>query len=241
MKTSFIRSTIGTLSLLMAGGQALGQQTTTTFDINPDMYFEYTFKDKGQTQTVAVDPGSCLNFGYGRPSFSAVIQGNRNSISATDANIRESLHLKGCAMAFKLGQQLDTLVVPISESERMQPLYTKNQGRQPLHMGVRARPFVHDTIKGEQLTVVHFLEKDVPKRFIFPLGACFNPQEQGEIHIDNGSRIATADLNRVRSLEPLKDLLAKACYSMVAPYILAFNNTEKLNSARHILRNAKLE
>lgn len=229
---------------LAPGVYAEGRLFTPGFDLTTDAKFEhrYFYPDDGDARTfkekkiIKVDPRECVKFGRGlQNSLTVKINGRYATAYRNDDDLSELVHTNTCELALLVGQSLDPLMNPESESEKGSPVYIENIPT--TRIGMRVRPAKNMDMKGERLMYVHYEEKGIAKTLYFPLPACVNPDTEGEIVMDDGPHQVRESLSSVNETPKLNLLLAKACIAMAAPYSFVNDNSKLYQPAKRIVNN----
>lgn len=230
---------------LVPSTNAAASAFTPGFDLTADAQFEhrYIYQDNGDQMTVKVDPLACVKFGRGLDdSITVEMNGKADTAYRDEEDLSELVHTQTCELALFVGQSLDPLIMPESESEEDHPIYVgKYSDTNTVRIGMRVRPMKKIDMKGEHPMYIHYEEQGVAKTLYFPLPACVNPDAEGEIIIDNGSRQFHESLQSVAKNPKLNKLLGKACVVMAAPYAIVKDNPELYPSAKRIVNKAYVE
>lgn len=185
------------------------------FYLTPKYAFEHRYSVEGNNMTVVVDPSACVKFGQGvSDELAAIVNGELDVLSADEENLADTVHMQTCTLAMLAGQALNLEIFARREDRSGYiPLSGSNIDISPI-----VTPMKKMAINAKHPMYVQYKEDGKPKSLYFPLGACVNPDEEGEIIIESNMRLFHEDIDRVREHPTLKKLLLYACLTMAAPY-----------------------
>lgn len=211
---------ISSLTLFSATAFA-GNTSHGGFSLTDNYAFEHRYMHFDTPMTVAVDPVACIEFGLGSSKqITTTINGTKVPLSVNTYNIEGTAGYAGCMLAVRVGQILRDILFPGAEYYNDSSAeYRKISGT-----SLEVLPYVFQaTDLKSNIDVPMFIkykENGAPKTLYFPLAACVNPRDTGNVLVDNGTDKTEFDVKTATHDRQLSQVIIRACASMVAIYPL---------------------